>query len=253
MFKEIKKEARKILFKNYKYFLFPTILHILTSCIISTCCYFIFYNDGLTKWATPQFYFFILAVLISQFVFLPLAEYLLFKVSALAVNSKPIKFTFNFSKLLKLVSINLPLIIFGIIKLCLDGLSNNALYMDYGLLILFLSNLIIVCLAYFEYKLFAAFYYLALNGGTAKESVDFSFNLMHKKFWLTVVLGLSLTIWYVLIIALGVVFVKFPNVNELLRICLASTNYGINLIFLPYLCAIHSVFIKKQIEKVAGK
>ena len=78
MFREIKKEARKILFKNYKYFIFPTILHILTNCIISTCCYFIFYNDGLKNWSTPLFCFLILAVLISRFFLLPLADFLLF-------------------------------------------------------------------------------------------------------------------------------------------------------------------------------
>ena len=251
MFREIKREARKIIFKNYKYFLLPVILHIFASCVSVSCFYFIFYNDGFKNWATPLFYFLILSLLISRFFLLPLADFLLFNTSALAANNKPIKFSFSFSKLCKIVLINLPLIIFGIIELGLDGLSKTALYADYGLPILFLSTLINVCLVYFEYKLFAAFYHFALNSGTAKESVDFSFNLMHKKFWLTVVLGFSVILWYLLIIALGVVFIKLPNINELLRICLVSINYGINLIFLPYLYTVHSVFIKKQIEKSA--
>jgi hypothetical protein len=84
MFREIKKEARKILFKNYKYFIFPTILHILTNCIISACCYFIFYNDGLKNWATPQFWLWILFFVLAYCVVLPLAKYLLFKVPAMA-------------------------------------------------------------------------------------------------------------------------------------------------------------------------
>ncbi len=251
MFREIKKEARKILFKNYKYFIFPTILHILTNCIISTCCYFIFYNDSLKNWITPQFWLCVLLLFFVYCVLLPMAKYLLFKVPAMALNNIPIKFEFSFSKLIKVILIYLPLIIFGFISLFLDGLAESELYSNYGLMILFFSALITAFQIYFEYKLYAAFYHLALNEGTAKETIDFSYNLMHKKFWLTVFLGFSLILWYVIVIILGIVIVKLPGMNDLLRVCLASTNYGVNLCFLPYLYAVRSVFIKKQIEESA--
>jgi hypothetical protein len=249
MFREIKKEARKILFKNYKYFIFPTILHILTNCIISACCYFIFYNDGLKNWATPQFWLWILFFLLAYCVVLPLAKYLLFKVPAMALNNIPIKFEFSFSKLIKVILIYLPLIIFGFISLFLDGLAESELYANYGLMILFFSALINIFEIYFEYKLFAAFYHFALNEGTAKETIEFSYNLMHKKFWLTVFLSISLVLWLVIAFALGIIIIKLPGMNDLLRMCLASANYGVNFIFLPYLHAVRSVFIKKQIEK----
>lgn len=245
MIREIKKQARLILSKNYKLFLLPTIMYVFSNFILPSSLYSFFYGDNLFC----KLLFLCLSLAFQLFV-LPIAIFLLYKISVGVVNqdieeSK----TFCLSVTIKDLGI-ITLIwilpnILDFVSEMLDGVVEYQQLSQNITLPISLCNLLVVAfLIYLEYKYFACDYYYSLNKGTIMETLLFSFGTMKGRFFKYLLLTLSFIPWYLFGAVLSLIFTKLLGETVFIKFALHSIGCGVYFYLLPYQYIAYTLFIK---------
>ena len=100
---------------------------------------------------------------------------------------------------------------------------------------------------YLSYKFFICNYSFALNGGTVKETISFSFKTMNGKLMKYISLTLSFILWYLLVGILLLIFGNLLPTNTYSRFFLNAFGYGVYLYLYPYMHLTESLYIKNNL------
>lgn len=259
MFKIIKSEARNILLPNYKYFLLPTVLFMLSNAVAFLILN-VLTNNYIWGNFNPALKLLItLLFLFAEFVFGPLSLAVLFRVSAFFCNNSSediksyIKDFLNATSIKRIVLINL--LPGGLTVLYNINDAENS-----GFNIFRLEGIALLILMLFShfinYKFFLCNYHFALNGLSAKETIAASFKNMKKKYLKYILLNISFIHWEILTIiiyALLKYIICFDNSHSLILAISTSTPYldifypfwfGLGLYVIPYMYVTFSLFAK---------
>jgi uncharacterized membrane protein len=247
MIREFKKQARMILFKNYKLFILPVLL-----CLFSNFAAVNLFRIAFTQPNSLFKYLCFGLWLLFPLIFSPVSTFLLFKVSAQLANGyegkdKSLFSDVSFRDVVKICLIWITPNLLNTVNSLFDGLIGYCVLPEHiTISISFFSLIFVTILFYFAYKYFACDYYYALNRGTAKETIDFSFKLMKNKFLKYILITLSFIAWYILSAILISVFSKLFDMSDFYMSLLKTTWCGIYFYIKPYECITYSLFIKNN-------
>lgn len=244
MIREIKKQARLILSKNYKLFLLPTIL-CLFSGVATYCSFYLFYNsDSVFKINSPLKYVCLGVYLIFLLCVTPVFDFLIVKtaVSQVSEQTDSDKFadtSIKVKDVLKIILISLIPALLKAVRALLGGLAMTSI--NFALIRLFVDGYGI----YLSYKFFACDYFFALKRTTVKDAFRFSFKTMNKKFLKYSLMIWSFALWYLAILILTLLFSTISNLSDFYRNLLTTVGYGIRLYLIPYEYITYILFVKK--------
>lgn len=257
MFKTIKKQAKNILFNNYKHLIMPTLL---LSVLNAVNLLILNYLTIIPIWSDLLDFvrlIIILLFLLIQFIGIPLAFSLLYKTSICLISGddnlkKSIKNFFNAANIRKIFLINLIPRLFEIIS---D--TNDATISAFNILKLDKTVLFIIVLAgvIINYKLFASNYYFALTESSALDSLKVSFKTMKGKFGRYILLLFSFVFWDMAIVIVHIL-VKMVICGHsagaytpFLDIFATAFGYGGNLFLTPYIYLTFSLFLSDLLKE----
>ena len=247
MIREFKKQAKAVLFKNYKKFL-PAILVFMLMNFVLT---FIELNIRELNFIDNFHQDMLIAViyLIVLFVGVPVAEVLIYKtcinVLSPEIQNKENEF-FRFENIATIVAINtIP----SFIQLLHNGFDSGAFYVSMELNPLISFSISILGLIA-TFKFFIANYHFAKEQSSAADAIKFSFSKTKKKFIKIVILWLSFILWS---LSISIIWLILSNISA--RVGIPSTyfillspfGFGINFFFIPYSYLTYTLFIEKTI------
>lgn len=250
MIREIKKQARLRLSKNYKLFLLPTIMYVFSNFVMISSLHAFFNGNNLFC----KILFLCLFLSFQLFVF-PISIFLLYKTSVGVVNedtenSKTICSSVSFKDLGIITVIWLVPNVLKIISEMLDGvIEYQQLSKNITLPISLCTLIIMTVFIYLEYKYFACDYYYSLNKGTITDTLRFSFGIMKGRFFKYLLLTLSFIHWYLLGGILSMIFAKLFGEIVFIKFALPSIGCGVYFYLLPYEHIAYTLFIKNISKK----
>ena len=256
MIKNCKLEARILLLKNYRLFLFPSILLMCLNAISHMIL--IEYVNSILYFSTARLLHYILLFLffIIELVFIPIAIVRLFQASANVVqgveNSVSIsRKKTKFRNIIKIFLINLvpraSIVIYNI------GDSMNTYIYDSDVfnVILFALSILIWIL---EYKFFACNYHFVTNKDTVSNTLHSSFSTMKKRFRNYFILSLSFLVWELLAVGIYIALLlltgNFKGEYTYLSVLL-TFGCGIYFYVLPYKYLTYYIFCDKLAEDIS--
>lgn len=256
LFRDIKKQSRKILFENYKYLVLPALL---LSFLNALKHLILNYLTIFPVWLNFSFLLravILLLFLLIEFVGIPISFALLFKTSICLINGEsdlktPIKKFLNLVNIRKIVLINLIPRLFAFIS-DINGAKTSSL--NYLKLDSTISLIITLVGVIVSYKLFASDYYFASTECSVFDSLKTSCKIMKGKFGRYILLYFTFAIWG---IAIGAVHILAKIVicghsanayTPFLDVFAISFGYGINLFLIPYMYLTFSLFISNLLK-----
>ena len=251
----MKKQARRLLSKNYKLFLFPTILCIFSAFMLTVSLY-AFFSDVNLFCKTLSLCVF----LVFQLIVLPISKFLLYKTSVRVVNddiekSKMFSRNTSFKDLVMIAFIWLVPNVLDIVSEMLDGVKEYwQLPSNITLSILLTDLIVLVFLEYLAYKYFACDYYYSLNKGTIKDTLRFSFGIMKGRFFEQLLLTLSFFHLYLIGAILtgaicSLIITKLLDEIIFIKFAIFSIGGGIYFYLVPYEYITRTLYIKEISEK----
>lgn len=257
MIREIKKQARQILLKNYTSFLLPTFLYIFAN-FVKTVSLSVFFGSGnLLKVDSMQTFVSFAIYLIFQLFISPLSVFLIFKttlgiVDETAESGRLLWHRVTFNEVAKIGLIWLIPNMLRVVYSLLDGVFGFDLFHESTqVAFAFGSLLFSLLIIYSQYKFLACHYYFALNQGKAAEIVGRSFKTMKGALLKYLLVDLSFFHWYLLAGVLALIFTKLFSTNGLLQNALISLGWGVYLLLVPYVNIFYTLFVKRLHEDSA--
>lgn len=241
MIRELKKQARGIVLKNYKQFFLPVLLYIFAD---GTATFFWQTFSDLSSSGAVR-YVFAGGSLLLRLVALPLLLYWTVFVSARLMNKAKVSTSaFSLKDAAKVVVISFA----PNVTECLLTAANAVLRGTAGMVGIALSSLMIVSLVT-EYVFFACNYHYALHRGTVRQTVTFSYLGMRGNFSSFLLLILSFILWDILaaVLSLAVLF-WLPSVPTVGKCLLTAAGCGVNFYLLPYRHATYTLFVKNHVK-----
>ncbi len=245
MLKKIKSDARRVLFKNYKFLFVPALVFMTVSFLKElTLKYF---SNQLVWCDYPVFLqvFVVLLFLTLEIIAVPVTIALLYRAVIIAKNGDDRKISqlkqfINTINIKKIVLINLvPRILAVFCDGNEDNLSIFNLFDIRGISLIILSAVSTVVTLMFV----AANYLFALNEGSVKETIVESFRLMKRSVFSFILLYLSFVGWILLealifFVIKGAVCGFTPNLVNVYTPVLdsfLSFGFGVDFYLLPYM------------------
>lgn len=253
--REIKKQARLIVSKNYKSFIFPVVLIIFSNLVTGISLYAFSNKADLFKTNSAFGYLFLGLYIAFRLVVYPISIFLLVKASVRIVtqdihknNNSALPFSFKDAVNVTLIWLipNLLTVSYSV----LDGIEYyTELPIEQVFVVLLAALVLLAILVYLEYKFFACNYYYSLHRGKVKDTIGFSFKLMKGKVLKYILLTLSFVHWHLLIVLLVMIVTKVFSMGEIPRLLLQPLGFGICFYLLPYEHAAYTIFIKNSLTK----
>ena len=263
MVKKIKLQARETLFANYKSFIIPSVIFIISTFAVNII---INYFTRELIWSDLGEFLcgsIILLFLLFEFVIIPVSVVLIFKVAVNTENSTDakngIKELLGFSNIRKIILINfIPRLMSSFFAINRSHISALKIIDVKGTLLIVIS----VISFFVSYKFFACNYCFALNQTSVKQTIKSSFKIMKIKNVLPkfILLELSFILWVLLVTAIYAVLkvilssgnffmpgISLDKVYTPFLDAFFSIGFGINLYLIPYLYLTISLFLKEQI------
>lgn len=252
MFKEIKAEARKTLFQNYKFLIIPSLLFMVsnfTNKIILNYFTSLFWWSDLTDFSRLVA---LLSFVFFEFVMVPFSLALLYKsiilVTKSLTNSKEhLRSFINLSNAKRIILINfLPRLTASFLDVNGSKISAFNIFKIDGLPLILLS----IVAFFISYKFYACNYYFALTEASVKQTISASFKIMRKNLLKWILLSLSFIGWIFLQVAIALliklIFGGGLKAYTPFTDSLGSFGYGVDLYFIPYLYLTIYGFLKEQ-------
>ena len=253
MFKEIKEEARKMLFQNHKFLIIPSLLFMVSNfanqIILNYFTSLFWWSDlsDLSRLAALLFFVFF------EFVMVPFSLALLYKSIILVTVSstnfrKDLRNFINASSIKRIILINLiPRFTASFLDVNRSKISAFNIFKIDGWPLILLS----IIAFFISYKFYACNYYFALTEATVKQTISESFKIMRKNLLKWILLSLSFIAWIflevVIVISLKLIFGGGLNAYTPFIDSLGlSFGYGVDLYLIPYLYLTIYGFLKKQ-------
>lgn len=258
MLKNIKKEAKRIIFSYYFKLILPSLIY-----MFSNAALYLIINQVM---AFNEWYLYsevikiliILATLILCFIINPISLNLLFKITVLLVNEES-SILNNIIYYLKSWATVKRIIIINCIPRSLQLLSllfsSNRFYMGTNNSLALIVVAIIVIIA--DYKLFISNYCLVLSNCAAKTAITNSIGYMKKNLGNYIYYKLSFIVWYLFAATLRIIFeiLITGDVNAILHNynlpfldAFKYFEYGVGLFLCPYLYVTQTLFCRHIID-----
>lgn len=251
MIREMKKQARSLVFKNFKLFLLPVLLYSFSGFAASGSLYLFFHGEEIFKTSIFTGILLLGLFLIFGLCVSPLSVFLLFKAAVPLVNEKTrqdkqVVSPWLFKDIVKVVVIQLIPSLWHTMRSFLDSFTEqqnvsqrDEVVFSVIVFLLFISS------EYLSYKFFACNYHYVLKRDSIKSTLAFSFKTMQNTFLKYIVLRSSFLLWYLLGIVLAVVFSNALHISDFYARLLLSTGCGVYLYVWPYEYTTNALFIKR--------
>lgn len=254
MLKEIKLQARKIVFKNYKYFVLPILFYSISSSIVTAV-----FNLGFTQSNTVKINiltssFWVLLWFLIKLVVIPFITVILCKISISAIEGKlnlniGIKAFLCKKVFIKVFLINMIPMLFDIVKdmVAYSGDIYFSHIKEYSIFELVFSALVI----WIGYKFFMCNYLFINEDLTVKENIQKSFNTMKSRFFKYIWYEFSFFGWDILMLIelmLIMLLAKTVGINYTYCRLLMPFGFGVTLFYQPYKAVTDILYIKKILE-----
>ncbi len=250
MVREIKRQARSILLKNYKLFLLPTVLCIFAN-FVAGLLDFPFDNETALKTN-----FVVENILHGMFLafstcLFSLSVFFIFKVAVPLVDEETYHERsggphYLLKDMITIIIIHLIPNMLNVMRSLLDGfIEHHEVTESVSFVISFISFVFGAILLYLDYKFFACHYYYVLKRDTIKHTIALSFATMKKTVWKYFLLTFSFAPWYIAVIVLAQLFSNIFDISDFGKNILFSSGCGLYLYLLPYEYTAYSLFIKR--------